>query len=78
MDKPIGLWAQCDKEGSGLESVGNFVVVDTSRKRRGNGVGAPPHRRSKRAQRLPTEDASDSGNACPKWCCDDKSLPARI
>ena len=26
-NKPIGLRAQCDKEGSGSESVGNFVVV---------------------------------------------------
>ncbi|KAA6413304.1 MAG: hypothetical protein FRX48_03048 [Lasallia pustulata] len=26
-NKPIGLRAQCDKEGSGLESVGDFVVV---------------------------------------------------
>ena len=74
--KPIGLRAQCDKEGSGSESVDNFVVVDTSGKRRGNRVGAPPCWRSKRAQRLPTEDASDSGNACPKWCRDDESLPA--
>ncbi|KAA6413927.1 MAG: hypothetical protein FRX48_02289 [Lasallia pustulata] len=26
-NKPIVLWAQCNKEGSGSESVGNFVVV---------------------------------------------------
>ncbi|KAA6409456.1 MAG: hypothetical protein FRX48_07010 [Lasallia pustulata] len=38
--KPIGLQAQCDKEGSGSESVDNFVVVDTSGKRRGNGLPA--------------------------------------
>ena len=57
--------------------VSELVVVDTSRKRRGNRVGAPSRRRSKRAQRLPTEDASNSGNACPKWCCNDKSLLAR-
>ncbi|KAA6411119.1 MAG: reverse transcriptase [Lasallia pustulata] len=75
--KPISLRAQYNEEGSGSESVGDFVVVDTSGKRRGNGVGAPPRRRSKRAQRLPTEDASDSGDACPEWCHDDESLPAR-
>ncbi|SLM35635.1 hypothetical protein LPUS_04969 [Lasallia pustulata] len=38
--KPIGLRAQFNKEGSGLESVGDFVVVDTSGKRRGNGLSA--------------------------------------
>ncbi|KAA6414431.1 MAG: hypothetical protein FRX48_01180 [Lasallia pustulata] len=40
--KPIGLPAQCDEEGSGSELVGNFVVVDTSRKRRGNGCHEEP------------------------------------
>ncbi|SLM34731.1 hypothetical protein LPUS_03662 [Lasallia pustulata] len=74
--KPIGLRAQCNEEGSGSESVGDFVVVDTSGKRRGNGVGAPPRRRSKRAQRLLTEDASNSGDACPEWCRNDELLPA--
>ena len=39
-------------------------------------MDAPPRRRSKRAQRLPTEDASNSGDACPEWCRDDKLLPA--
>ena len=53
------------------------MVVNTSGKKRGNGVGTPPRRRSKRAQHLPTEDASDSGDVCPEWCRDDKSLPAR-
>ncbi|KAA6411806.1 MAG: hypothetical protein FRX48_03956 [Lasallia pustulata] len=74
--KPIGLRAQCDKEGSGSESGGDFVVVNTSGKRRGNRVGAHQCRHSKRAQRLLTEDASDSGDVCPEWCCDDESLPA--
>ena len=77
MKKPISLRAQCNEEGSGSESVGDFVVVDTSGKRRRNGVGAPPRRRSKRAQCLPTGDASDSGDTCPEWCRDDESLPAR-
>ncbi|KAA6409903.1 MAG: gag polymerase env [Lasallia pustulata] len=36
--KPIGLQAQCDKEGSGSESVDDFVVVNISGKRRGNGL----------------------------------------
>ena len=78
LNKSIGLRAQCNKEGSGSELVGKFVVVNMSGKRKGNGVGGPPRQRSKRAQRLPTEDASDSGNTCPKWCYDDKSLPARV
>ena len=65
--KPVGLQAQCDKEGSGLELTGEFVVVvTTTRKRKGNGVGKKPVRRSKRARRLPLDDASDGGDSCPK------------
>ena len=46
--KPVGLQAQCNKEGSGSESVDELVVVTTSRKRKGNGVGNLPVQRSKR------------------------------
>ncbi|KAA6412953.1 MAG: hypothetical protein FRX49_13752, partial [Trebouxia sp. A1-2] len=36
--KPVGLRAQCNKEGSGSESTGEFVVVaTTTKKRKGNG-----------------------------------------
>ena len=54
-----------------------MVVATGTGKRKGNGVDILPCGRSKRAQRLPTEDASNSGNACPKWCRDNGSLPAR-
>ena len=76
--KPVDLRAQCDEEGSGSESVDELVVVATSRKRKGNGVGGLPVWRSKRARRLPTEDASDSGDICPEWCYDDGSLLERV
>ena len=77
--KPIGLQAQCDKEGSGSESVGEFVVVAiNTRKGKGNGVGKEPVQRSKRARCLPLDDASNGGDTCPEWCCDNDSLPARM
>ncbi|SLM34729.1 reverse transcriptase domain protein [Lasallia pustulata] len=49
-NKPIGLRAQCDEEGAGLESTGEFVVIaTTTRKRKRNQfptvnsvVSAPP------------------------------------
>ncbi|KAA6408663.1 MAG: hypothetical protein FRX48_07745 [Lasallia pustulata] len=40
-NKPIGLRAQYNEEGSGSELMGNFVVVDTSRKK-GSKVGKGP------------------------------------
>ena len=52
-----------------------MVVATSTGKRKENGVDVLPRRRSKRAWCLPTEDASDSGDACPKWCRDDGSLP---
>ena len=77
--KPVSLWAQCDKEGSGSKSTGEFVVVATStRKRKGNGVGKEPVWRSKRARCLPLHDASNGGDTCPEWCRGDDSLPARM
>ena len=77
--KPVGLRAQCDKEGSGSESTGEFVVVATStRKGKGNGVGKEPVRRSKRARHLPLHDASNGGDTCPEWCHSDSSLPVRM
>ncbi|KAA6406672.1 MAG: hypothetical protein FRX48_09604 [Lasallia pustulata] len=67
--KPVNLWAQCDKEGAGLELTGEFVVVaTTTRKKKGNGAGKEPVRRSKRARRLPLDNASDGGDSCPEWC----------
>ncbi|KAA6409263.1 MAG: hypothetical protein FRX48_06816 [Lasallia pustulata] len=78
-NKPVGLWAQCDEEGTGSESTGEFVVVDTTaRKRKGNGVGKEPVRRSKRARRLLVDDASDRGDSCPEWCHGNDNLPARM
>ncbi|KAA6418031.1 MAG: hypothetical protein FRX49_12031 [Trebouxia sp. A1-2] len=78
-NKPVGLRAQCDEEGTGSESTGEFVVVDTTaRKRKGNGVGKQPVRRSKRARRPPLDDASDGDNSCPEWCRGDDNLPARM
>ena len=59
--------------------MGEFVVVAiTTRKRKGNGVGEKPVWRSKRARRLPLDDASDGGDSCPEWCCGNDSLPARM
>ncbi|KAA6412680.1 MAG: hypothetical protein FRX48_03672 [Lasallia pustulata] len=78
-NKPVSLQAQCDKEGTGSKSTGEFVVVNTTaRKRKGNGVGKEPVRRSKRARRLPLDDASNRGDSCPKWCRGDNNLPARM
>ena len=77
--KPVGLRAQYDKEGSGSELTGEFMVVTTNtRKCKGNGVGKEPVWRSKRARHLPLDDASDGGDTCPKWCRGDNSLPARM
>ena len=47
---------------------------------RGKGTGweKTPVRCLKRARRLPLDDASDRGDSCPKWCCGDDSLPARM
>lgn len=36
--KPIGVRAQCNEEGSGSESVDEFVVVATSRRGKGTGL----------------------------------------
>ena len=66
MKKPIGLLAPCDEEGSGWELVGNFVVVDTSGKRRGDGGGAPPRQRSKRAQPNHTLLGGSRCSACAR------------
>ena len=78
-NKPVGLRAQCNKEGTGSESTGEFVVVNTTaRKRKGDGVGKEPVQRLKRARRLPLDDTSDRGDSCPKWCRDDNSLPAHM
>ncbi|KAA6415523.1 MAG: hypothetical protein FRX48_00238 [Lasallia pustulata] len=75
--KPVGLRAQCNKEGAGSESMGEFVVVaTTTRKKKGNGVGKEPVRRSKRTRHLPLDDASNRGNSCPEWCRGDDNLPA--
>ncbi|KAA6408564.1 MAG: atp-dependent dna helicase pif1 [Lasallia pustulata] len=77
--KPVGLWAQCNEEGAGSELTGEFVVVDTTtRKRKGNGVRKEPVRRSKRARRLLLDDASDRGDSCPEWCRGNDNLPARM
>ncbi|SLM36395.1 reverse partial [Lasallia pustulata] len=77
--KPVGPRAQCDKEGSGSGSTGEFVVVAiTARKRKGNGVGKQPVRHSKRARRPPLGDASDGDNSCPEWCRSNDNLPARM
>ena len=55
------------------------MVVDTSRKRRGDGVVSRPARRSKRARRdIFSDDVSDVGSLCPVWCRDDASLPVRV
>ena len=62
-----GLWVRVGGQICGGRHV---------REEEGNGVGAPPCWCSKRAQRLPTEDASNSGDVCPEWCCNDKLLPA--
>ena len=48
LDKPVNPRVQCNEEGSGSESVGKFVVVAMSRKRKGKGVGKEPIWRSKR------------------------------
>ena len=55
-----------------------MVVATTTRKRKGNRVGKEPVRRSKRARRLPLDNASDGGDSCPEWCHSNDSLPARI
>ncbi|KAA6410371.1 MAG: hypothetical protein FRX48_05792 [Lasallia pustulata] len=79
LGKPVGPRAQCNEEGSGSGSTGEFVVVAiTARKRKGNGVGKQPVRRSKRARRPPLDDASDGENSCPEWCRSDDNLPARM
>ena len=44
------------------------MVATTTRKRKGNGIGKEPVRRSKRARRLLLDDASDGGDSCPEWC----------
>ena len=54
------------------------MVATTARKRKGNGVGKQPVRRSKRARRPPLDDASDADNSCPEWCRGDNNLPARM
>ena len=54
------------------------MVVDTSRKRRGNGVWNGHVRRPKRARRLPTSDASDAGDSCPVRCRDGTLLLDRV
>ena len=53
------------------------MVATGTGKRKGNGVDVLPRRRSKRARRLPTEDASNSDDACPEWCRDNGLLLAR-
>ncbi|SLM35319.1 hypothetical protein LPUS_04534 [Lasallia pustulata] len=78
-NKPVGLRAQCDEEGTGSESTGEFVVVDTTaRKKKGNRVGKQPVWRSKRARSPPLDDASDGDDSCPEWCRGDNNLPARM
>ena len=64
------------RKALGSELVDELVVVATSRKKKGNGVGGPPLQYSKRARYLLTEDTSNSSNTCSKWCYDNRLLPA--